>query len=100
MFKVRRRILSALAALLVAPALMGAGVAHADEDSFLTDMEEAGFQNDGGNADELKVGWAECRIVRTGGRAAAVKDLWHNANMNEDSATQFVDIAIRDLCPQ
>jgi hypothetical protein len=100
MFKVRRRILSALAALLVAPALMGAGVAHADEDSFLTDMEKAGFQNDGGNAAELKVGWDECRIASTGGRAAAVKDLWHNANMDEDSAIRFVDIAIRDLCPQ
>lgn len=101
---------------LVRAALLGAGaltlfaaiptsemaVASADVDAFLTDMEAAGFTNDDGNAAEIAVGRNICSQVAGGWSPdRAADDLWQSSEMDsKDDATQFVQIAILDLCPQ
>lgn len=96
------RIKTILASLLGVAALMlgRPALAHADDASFLEDMEAAGFYNDGGNGAEIAVGHDICRELANGWTSAqAVRDLWMTGKMDEDGATQFVSIAIKDLCP-
>jgi hypothetical protein len=75
-------------------------VAHADADSFLTDMEAAGFDDGAGNGAEIRVGYHVCAEI-AGGMSVlkAADDLWVNSHLDHQSAGQFVGIAIHDLCP-
>jgi Protein of unknown function (DUF732) len=90
------------AALGSATVLGVAPSAHADDASFLADMEAAGFFNHDGNGAEIAVGHDICSELAQGWTPAqAVRDLWFNgaSGMDESAATQFVNIAMRDLCP-
>lgn len=81
--------------------ISGIPLAHADADSFLTDMEAAGFDNGGGNGAEIRVGYHVCAEIAGGMSASnAADDLWLNSHLDHQDAGQFVRIAIRDLCPQ
>ena len=96
---IRTTLLTLLAALGL---MLSSGVAHADEASFLTDMEAAGFYNGAGNGGEIAVGHDICNEVAQGWtRAQAIRDLWTRggSSMDEAGATLFVSIAIKDLCP-
>ncbi|OCB39601.1 hypothetical protein A5676_13025 [Mycobacterium malmoense] len=85
---------------LASPAIDMA-IAHADVDSFLTDMEAAGFSNDNGNDAEIAIGQNICAEVAGGMSPSQVaRDLWHHSQMNQDDSTRFVAIAISDLCPE
>jgi hypothetical protein len=90
-----------LLALWVALFIAGTGMAHADETSFLSDMDAAGFHNDNGNSAELSVGLRICSEVASGESGlAAARDLWLNSQIaSEDEAAQFVMIAVKNLCP-
>jgi hypothetical protein len=91
---------SALAIFAALPT-SGMAVAHADADSFLTDMEAAGFDNGSGNGAEIRVGYRVCAEIAGGISALkAADDLWLNSHLDHQEAGQFVGIAIRDLCPQ
>jgi Protein of unknown function (DUF732) len=97
---------AALAAIAVGAALMGGatygiGAAHADnEDSFLSDMEAAGFDNGNGNGAEIMVGYDICSEIAGGwSPTRAAHDLWKTSKLDKYGAKQFVGIAIRDLCP-
>ena len=100
--------------LLTTPRILGAGavaifaalptnnmaVAYADVDTFLTDMEAAGFNNGDGNSAEITVGRSICAEVAGGmSPSRAADDLWQTSKMDQDGSKQFVAIAIRDLCP-
>jgi hypothetical protein len=88
-------------AIFAAVPTSGTAVAHADTDSFLTDMESAGFDNGGGNGAEIRVGYHVCAEVAGGASPLqAADDLWLNSHLDHQGARQFVGIAIRDLCPQ
>ncbi len=88
-------------AVALAPAAIDMAVAHADVDSFLTDMEAAGFANNDGNDAEIAIGRNICSQVADGmSPSEAVRELWHHSQMDQDESTQFVEITIRDLCPQ
>lgn len=97
--------LARMALLATAPMLMVTGVllaepAHADEVSFLSDMEAAGFHNGSGNGAEIAVGHGICADVASGkSRQAVIQDLWLSSKLEQDEAVQFVNIALRDLCP-
>jgi Protein of unknown function (DUF732) len=91
-----------LLALLAAPILMlSSGVAHADDASFLADMEAAGFVNHAGKGAEIDVGHGICNeLARGWTQGQAIRDLWFNGanSMDESAATRFVSIAVKDLC--
>jgi hypothetical protein len=98
---------AALAAIAVGAALMGGaahgiGAAHADnEDSFLSDMEAAGFDNGDGNGAEITLGYGICSEIAGGwSPTRAADDLWKNSKLDHLGAKLFVGIAIRDLCPR
>lgn len=87
----------ALSGALVANEAM----ANADEDSFLSDMEAAGFDNGNGNGAEIGVGYDICSELASGwSPARAAEDLWKSSKLQQAGAVQFVEIAMRDLCPQ
>jgi hypothetical protein len=88
------------AMLLAAGLVIGAGLARADELDFTADMTRAGFHNDEGAASQLLVGQSICSEVAGGWtpRQAAV-ELHKVSQMSANGSYQFVDIAIRDLCP-
>jgi hypothetical protein len=89
------------AALLAFVTVAGTGVAHADEYSFLADMEAAGFANSGGNQSELTVGYSVCSMLGSGMTGVQVaRDLWVKSHMGQDESARFVIIAVTDLCPQ
>jgi hypothetical protein len=89
------------AALLALATVAGTGVAHADEYSFLADMEAAGFANSSGNQSELAVGYHVCSQLGSGMSGVQVaRDLWLNSHMDQDESARFVIIAVTDLCPQ
>jgi hypothetical protein len=88
-------------ALTMGAMVAGAGVAHADEYSFLADMEVAGFANSGGNQSELTVGYSVCSMLGSGMTGVQVaRDLWVKSHMGQDESARFVIIAVTDLCPQ
>ena len=99
--RVRAAILGAGAvAIFAALPPNNMAVAYADIDTFLTDMEAAGFDNGDGNGAEIRVGRSICAEVAGGmSPSQAADDLWQNSKMDQDGSKQFVAIAIRDLCP-
>jgi Protein of unknown function (DUF732) len=81
--------------------MAGAGMAHADEYSFLADMEAAGFANNEGNQSELSVGYSVCSMLGSGMTGVQVaRDLWTKSHMTQDESAHFVIISVTDLCPQ
>jgi len=76
-------------------------VARADVQTYLQDMEDAGFENGEGNAAEIAVGRNICEEVAGGlSRNQAATELWESSKFDSKAdAEQFVDISIRDLCP-
>lgn len=102
---VRAVIIKALQAALFAPLaglvlMHNPAVAYADEDTFLSDMEAAGLHNSDGNGAEIAVGHEVCGRVAAGAAPAQVAEfLWHNSQMTEQASVAFVEISIRDLCP-
>ena len=83
-------IKTTLLALLAAPILMlSSGVAHADEASFLADMEAAGFFNHNGNGAEIDVGHDICNeLARGWTQKQAARDLRFTCGMDESAANQ------------
>jgi Protein of unknown function (DUF732) len=97
---VRAAILGAGAmAICAAVAANEIAAAHADEDGLLSDMEAAGFNN--GNGAEIYVGYDICRELANGwSPAMAAADLWKSSKLEQWDSKQFVNVAIRDLCPR
>lgn len=82
-------------------AVAAAPLARADVDAFLTDMEAAGYSNGDGNGAEITVGRTICEQVAGGISPSAVaENLWQNSKMDQAGSVQFVNIALRDLCPR
>jgi hypothetical protein len=86
---------AAAVALLLAP------TAHADESSFLADLQAAGFRSTLGYANEIAVGQRICANIADGQSPAQVAyQTWLHTDISEErSAAQLVVISIRDLCP-
>lgn len=90
-----------LVAVALAVSVAIAPVANADEVSFVEDMNDAGFTNDNGYKAEVAVGMHICSELLAGDTS------WHQAHSlyltsrmrTESEAQQFVNIAIKDLCP-
>ncbi len=100
---VRALLLGASALMLFAATPVNAiAVAHADVDTYLSDMEAAGFVNGDGNAAEILVGKSICKDLAAGvSQYRAATDLWESSKFDSKSeAIQFVDITVRDLCPE
>lgn len=101
--KIRAALSTAFIGSAIALALPAIDMAeaHADVDSFLTDMEAAGFANNDGNDAEIAIGRNICSQVAGGMSPSQVaRELWHHSQMDQDASTQFVQITISDLCPQ
>ena len=75
--------------------------ADTNADQFLNDMAAAGFGNNEGNRALVNVGWQVCHAIQDGNsQASEAHQLWHVSQLKSlDAATQFVDIAVQDLCP-
>jgi hypothetical protein len=75
--------------------------AHADDVTFLSDLKEAGFENDNGNSRLIVAGHGVCGELAQGTSSSAVaKQAFEESNMDSlADAQQFVGIAIKDLCP-
>ncbi len=101
--KIRAALLAALfgSGIALAAPTIHIPVARADVDSFLTDLDANGFSNSDGNEAQIAIGQNICAQVAGGASPTeAARDLWHHSQMNQDQSTQFVAIAISDLCPQ
>lgn len=79
-----------------------AASAHADDVTFLSDLKEAGFDNDnGGNSSLITAGHDMCNALAEGSsRSVVAKELFEDSKMDSlADSQQFVGIAIKDLCP-
>lgn len=89
------------AAVTIFATVAGSAVARADVDTYLSDMEAAGFFNHDGNASEISVGKGICAELAEGTSVTyEIKDMWQVSHLEHDEAVEFVSIAVRDLCPQ
>jgi hypothetical protein len=93
---------AALAGGVAAAAIaIGAGVAHADASSFVSDLRDAGFSNpNGGNIALLNQGYWICGQLNLGATPSALSDtLYWTNDVSLDQSGQLVGIAVRELCP-
>ncbi len=92
-----------LLAFLAAAAMIIVGVpaAHADEASYVADMDAAGFTNGDGTKAEVAVGMGICSELLAGDTSEhQAQQLFEQSKMTSmDEARKFVKIAIADLCP-
>ena len=91
-----------ISALAAAGLLLASGAtAQADADTFLNDAHAAGFFNGDGNLAMIGVGESVCSDMAKGTSPSdEAHALWIISGMtDQDTAQQFVDIAVKDLCP-
>jgi len=88
---------------LLAAFFLFAGVpveAHADDQSYLTALHEAGLVNKGGNGVELALGYQICADIGIGDSGQDVAErIYFNSPLTRDGAAMLVMIAVTNLCP-
>jgi Protein of unknown function (DUF3761)/Protein of unknown function (DUF732) len=98
------------AILTTGAALLGSGTAHASPEGdlasanaiaqFMSDLTKAGFQNPYGPKQQLADGIHTCLNIDHGSTAMEqARLIWTYGYFTQYGAGQFVDLAIRDLCP-
>ncbi|MGA8543971.1 MAG: DUF732 domain-containing protein [Mycobacterium sp.] len=98
---------SLIAAASATAAIGLAAPAHADEDSYLNDMHDAGLTSAAGDSDLLSGGWNICRELAAGkSREQVAAEIVYSSDKNEGStgltpkgADKAVVYANDDLCP-
>ena len=99
MTKRRARILLACIAGGAVAAATWAPAAHADDNSFLNDVYNLGFNNNPSTL--LKHGWAVCEALNTNNGTQVAEYLYFNSDytVSHTDAALFVLSAVDGLCP-
>jgi hypothetical protein len=100
-----------LAAGALATALGTSPSAHADADQFISDLNKQGFSDSQGSDAELAAGRDVCKQIVAGQTVPVIIEGMSNdlhipgiptpkdSHLNHIQASQFVHIAMHDLCP-
>jgi len=95
------RTVAAISVGVTAALLSSGATAHADENDFLRDVQNAGMDNPGGNQSIVQAGYGVCHEIAYGVTPNKVAEhLWHVSHLTEDNASMFVNLAQSDLCPR